>query len=245
MFELTISTTSDKQHYINDIYEKLKDEIKSSSGLSTKYNYGGRSYYSIAVQEKLKEYYKSKITDHIIFMIIDDYKFIYFKQNLAFAGQNIISQSFLKAISIFDFQIDGEFIKSELELKNEVLVDSLFYFKLRPLVEKWRKTAFIINQNQILNSTESMIEVLKYLTMSSENFLVTAEIMVEKKQIKFKNYSKCKCFKKTFEGYSNFLTEVVRLNPVKIHLKTSASTENDKIVLLLSQIFTDKVYLMN
>ena len=245
MFELSISTTSDKQHYINDIFDKLKDELKADKGVGVKYNYGGRSYYSIAVLEKKKEYYKSKIVDHIVFMIIDDYKFNYFKENLLFTNQNIISQSFLKAISIFDFQMDGEIIKSQIELTKDVLVDSLYYFKLGPLLEKWKKTAFIINQNHILCSSESMIEVLKYLTMSSEHNVITADICIEKKQIKFKNVLKCQCFKKNFEGYSNFLTEMVKLNPVKINLKTNNYDDSDKIVQLLNQIFTDKIYLLN
>ena len=245
MFELSISTISEKQHYINEIYEKLNLEIKRDLGISIKYNFGGRSYYSIAVPEDKKEYYKSKIISHIIFMIIDDYKFNYFKENLLLIGQNIISQSFLKAISIFDSEIDGEFIKSQIELKSEILVDSFFYFKLRPLIERWKKTALIINQNQILSSNQSMIEVLKYLTMSSENYLVTAEIFIEKKHIKFKNYLKSKSFKRNFEGYSNFFTEVVRLNPIKINLKTVAGEEQSDVVSLLSQIFTDKLYLIN
>ena len=241
MFELSISTTIDKQHYIQELYEKLKDEIKSEYGIAVKFNYCGRSYFSIAVSEKKKEYYKS----NIIFMIIDDYKFNFFKDNLLLLEKNIVSQSFLKAISIFDSEIDGEFIKKQIDAKKEILVDSLYYFKLRSLKEKWQKTALIINQNQILYSTESMIEVLKYLTMSSENFLVTADILIEKKQIKVKKYTNYKCFKKDFEGYSNFLTELVRLNPIKINLKSNEIDENEKIVDLLNKIFTDKVYLIN
>lgn len=243
MYELSISTTTDKQHYIQELYNKLSEEIKKEFGVAVKFNYLGRSYFSIAVSEKKKEYYKSKIVSYIIFMIIDDYKFNFFKENLLLLEQNIISQSFLKAISIFDSEMDGEFIKRQIDLKREVLVDSFFHFKLRPLKEKWQKTAYIINQNQILCSTESMIEVLKYLTMSSENYLVSADVLIGKKQIKMKKYSVYKTFKKDFEGYSNFLTEIVRLNPVKINLKTNGESEN--IVDLLNKIFADKVYLMN
>lgn len=245
MFELSISTTIDKQHYIAELYDKIKDEIKKEYGIIVKFNYLERSYLSIAVAEKKKEYYKAKIIDHIVFMIIDDYKFNYYRTNLSLLKQNIISQSFLKAISLFDSEFDSEFIRQQIVLKNEILVDSLFYFKLRPLLERWQKTAQIINQNKILCSTESMIEVLKYLTMSSENFLVTANVSIDKKQIKFKKHSNYKCFKKDFNGYSNFLTELIRLNPIKINLKLVASDENDNIIDILSKIFSDKIYLLN
>ena len=245
MFELSISTTLCKQHYIQELYDKLKDEIKNDKGLAIKQNFFGRSYFAIAVPDKKKEFYKSKILDFIVFMIIDDYKFNFFKENLQLVEQNIISQSFLKAISIFDSEIDTEIIKRQIEMKNEVLVDSFYYFKLGSLKSRWIKTATIINQNQVLYSSESTIEVLKYLTLSSDNYLITANVIIGRKNIKVKQYSGTKCFKRDFDGYSNFFTEIVRLNPVKINLKKLEIKNDDVVVKLLNDIFTDKIYYLN
>lgn len=245
MFELSISTTQNKQQYINELYKKLKTEIKIDKGLIIKQNSYGRVFVSIAVPEIKKEYYKSKIMDYIIFMIIDDYKFNFFKENLQLVEQNIISQSFLKAISLFDSEMDSEIIKQHIELKNEILVDSFFYFKLQELKNRWIKTASIINQNQVLYSTDSMIEVLKYLTLSSDNYLITANVILGKKQIKVQQYSGTKRFKRDFEGCSNFLTEIVRLNPVKINLKKLEIENDDLLLKILNDIFSDKVYYLN
>ena len=245
MFELSISTIQNKQQYINELYEKLKPEIKTDKGIVVKQNSYGRISLAIAVPEIKKEYYKSKILDYIIFMIIDDYKFNYFKENLQLVEQNIISQSFLKAISLFDSEMDSEIIKRQIELKNEILVDSFFYFKLQALKNRWVKTASIINQNQVLYSTESMIEVLKYLTLSSDNYLITANITLGRKQIKVKQYSGTKNFKRDFEGCSNFLTEIVRLNPVKINIKKLEIENDDNLVKILNDIFSDKIYYLN
>ena len=60
MFELTISTTSDKQSYIDDIYQKLNPEIKKDLGVIVRQNYGGRSYLSLAIKPEKKDYYKAK-----------------------------------------------------------------------------------------------------------------------------------------------------------------------------------------
>lgn len=245
MFELSISTAISKQNYIQELYKKLKDEIKIDNGLVIKQNSFGRSYIAIAVPENKKEYYKSKILDFIVFMIIDDYKFNFFKENLQLIEQNVISQSFLKAISIFDSEIDSEIILKQIELKKEILVDSFYHFKLQALRDRWTKTASVINQNQVLYSTDSMIEVLKYLTLSSDNFLVTANIVVGKKKIKVKQFSGTKSFKRNFEGYSDFLTEIVRLNPVKINITKLEINEDDMAIKLLNDIFTDKVYYLN
>lgn len=242
MFELMVSITQDKHSFISEIYSKLSAEIKRDKGIIAKQNYNGRATVAIAVPENKKEYYKSKILEHIIFIIIDEYKFNYYRENLQILGQNVVCQSFLKAISIFDAEIDREIIKQKISLKGEILVDSFYHFALQGLKARWQKTANIINQNQILSSESSMLGVLKYLTMTSENLSMGAEVSISKKQIKLKGFEASRCFKRDFEGHSNFLTEIVRLNPVKINLKLCGSEEEDSIAVLLGQIFPDKIY---
>lgn len=246
MFELSVSTTVDKQNYISELYKRLFYEVKRDSGIVIKQNYRGRSYFAIAIKDDKKEYYKSKILDYIIFMIIDDYKFNYYKENLHTDNSGIVTQAFLKAISIFDADIDKEFIKNQIELSFEVLVDSLFFFKLQLLKNRWKKTAEIINQNQVLTSTSSMVEVMKYLSAISNNQVASTEIFLGKKQMKIKNYTFSKCFKRDNLGKSSFLTELIRLNPLKINLKIQrGSDENDELYALLNKIFDDKIYVIS
>ena len=244
MFELSISTTIDKQKYISDLHKKLFLEVKRDGGIAIKQNYRKRSYFALAVPETKKEYYKSKLLEHIIFMIIDDYKFNFFKENLNLVKTGLIVEPFLKAISIFDAEIDKDVIKTQVDLSGEVLVDSLFYFKLHMLLRRWQKTTDIINQNQILASNSSMIEVLKYLTRMSDNLVLSTEIYIGKRQLKINSLSTAKCFKRDNGGSSNFLTEIVRLNPSKIKLKIGTN-ENDEVFEILSQIFDDKIYVLS
>ncbi len=244
MFELSISTTIDKQKYISDLHKKLFLEVKRDGGIAIKQNYRKRSYFALAVPETKKEYYKSKLLEHIIFMIIDDYKFNFFKENLNLVKTGLIVEPFLKAISIFDADIDKDVIKTQVDLSGEVLVDSLFYFKLQMLLRRWQKTTDIINQNQILASNSSMIEVLKYLTRMSDNLVLSTEIYIGKRQLKINSLSTAKCFKRDNGGSSNFLTEIVRLNPSKIKLKIGTN-ENDEVFEILSQIFDDKIYVLS
>ena len=244
MFELSISTTIDKQKYISDLHKKLFLEVKRDGGIAIKQNYRKRSYFALAVPETKKEYYKTKLLEHISFMIIDDYKFNFFKENLNLVKTGLIVEPFLKAISIFDADIDKDVIKTQVDLSGEVLVDSLFYFKLQMLLRRWQKTTDIINQNQILASNSSMIEVLKYLTRMSDNLVLSTEIYIGKRQLKINSLSTAKCFKRDNGGSSNFLTEIVRLNPSKIKLKIGTN-ENDEVFEILSQIFDDKIYVLS
>ncbi len=244
MFELSISINAQKQKYIDEIYKKLNSEIKMDSGILVKENYRGRSYFSIAVPDEKKEYYKSKILDYIVFVIIDEYKFNFYKDNLMIGRQTLIIEPFLKAISIFDCELDTEIIKQKIELSREILIDSFYYFKLQCLRDRWQKTANIINQNKILESSSSMIEVLKYLTTMSDNLVLLTELFIGKKQLKIMNLFTSKCFKRDMVGCSDFLTEIVRLNPMKIKVKIGTS-EDDEVFDLINKIFNEKIYVLN
>lgn len=243
MFELTISVNLEKQNTLQCFYHDILDEIKQDGGVCTTVNSGSRCKLALAVQSKKKEYYKAKILDFITNFIVDDYKYNYLKNSIFAGDTSVIYQSFLKAISIFDCDTDKEFIKNQLEISGEILIDSFYYFKLEPLRCKWSKTASIINQNGILKSNSSMIEVLKYLTTMSDNFTVTANINLSDGQIKLKNMDNSKTFECDFDGISSFFTEIIKLNPMKINIKSFKSDEKlDDIFELLSKIFSDKVY---
>lgn len=240
MFELTISTSLDKQSYITTLYKNLLPEIKNASGVVLKENNDGRTFFTIAVNKEHKDYFLSKIIDHIVFMIIDDYKFNFFKDRLIQENENVIYDSFLKAISIFDADIDRNIILKQLELKDVVLIDSLYHFKLQELKRRWQKTVDIILINQILKSENSMLEILKYLVAMSESGIQKADVVISQKMLKLKHFDKTKNFKNTFSGISSFFAEMIELNPAKIDVKVVDDSDK-KIVGMLSKIFYDKI----
>ena len=178
-------------------------------------------------------------------MIDDDYKYEFFKERLGVLDKSIIFDSFLKAITVFDAGLDKEIIKNETVFSGEILVDSLYYFKLEPLRERWRRTSEIILQNQILQSSSSMLEVIGYLTSNCEHKTMLADVLVTKKQIRVKNVSKLKIYERDFAGLSKFLTEIVELNPSKINLRLKNISNEEDITKILNKIFIDKIYLIN
>ncbi len=246
MFELTLSTTIDKQNYLSKLFSKLSAEIKQDAGVLVKQNNSGRAYLAMAVDEKKKEYYKSKVLDHILFMVIDDYKYNFYKEALQEQSQSIIYEAFLKAIAIFDADNDKEIIQGQIQLADEFLVDSFFYFKLGLLRARWAKTAEIIRQNKIITSDKLMIDVLKYLLAISDGEQVTADIKLLKHKYVIKNYNQTKVFNNSFKGKSNFFVEIIKQNPGKINLWLNSNSKHvveikDKLEL----IFADRVYLLN
>lgn len=246
MFELSVSMAIENQNLLQDLCKKLMPEIKREGGVCAVINSGIRSNFALAVDSKKKEYYKAKILDFVTRTITGEYKFNFFKACIVGESDNVICQSFLKAIAIFDCETDRQFIKNQLELSGEIVLDSFYYFKLEPLRARWARTAGIINQNGIIRSQASMIEVLKYLTTMSDNFCVTTEIDLSKKRIKLKNMEFSKTFLRTDKGVSDFFTDIIKLNPMKINIRLDRSRgAADNIYEFLSKIFYDKVYIVS
>lgn len=245
MFELSLSISQDKQPQIHRIFEKLRSLVKADGGVIAEHNYDNRSSLAFAVPVSKGEYYKSKIADMIVFMIIDEYKFNFYKDNLYPVGDGILCQAFLKAISIFDAEIDCDIIRDGLIFSSEILIDSFYYFRLQELTKRWKRTADVINEHNVLSSQNAMIEVLKYLTISSDCLSVSANVTFCKKQVKLDSFSCVRTFKKDNQGYSNFFTELVRINPLKINIKFSNGAKRDFVTDLLLKIFNEKIYFLN
>lgn len=243
MFELTLCLCFERQKYISSFYKIMLPVVKSDSGIIIKHNSDGKSYLSIAVSENKKEYVKSKILDFVTKVIEDEFKYNYFKDKIEIKQANHLTEAFFRAIASFDADFDREIISSVLEFSNEIVVESLFYFKLQGLRTRWLKTAEIINQNFIMNSDNAMSEVLRYLCAISENNSVLVDLNFTEKQIELKNYLSKKRFKKDANGISKMFEEIIKLNPTKINIKNEVDeTDESEITDMLLKVFNDKIY---
>ncbi len=240
MFELTISTALADSDYIYKFYEKFKDEIKRNSCLIERMNCFNRCYLTFAIKNELKDYFIAKFLDEIVFIIIDKYKFNFFKESLECQNETVLHQSFLKAISIFDADADKEIIAEKIDFSHNILIDSLYNFRLQELKSKWQKTVDLILINGVHKESSSMLDIMKYLAAMSENSVQNAEVELSCKNLKVKFFEKIKSYKNDFSGLSNFLTEMIELNPAKIIIKESDESGSEA-VSMLCKIFYDKI----
>lgn len=246
MFELTLSITIDKQKCLTQLQKKLENEIQSDDFIVVCHNQNGRTFLAVAINDLKKEYLKSKILEAVQNIIINEYKYSFFREQLISIGDNVMINPFLKAIAVFDADCDFDIIKKEINLSGEILIDSFFYFKLQELKQRWEKTAAIILKNGVLQSESSMIQVVKYLADSSENFVLVTTVKVFENKIQLKNYNSIKSFKTDSAGVSKFLTEMILLNPLKINLiKNFDDNVKNHVCYLLDEIFGEKIYLEN
>ena len=243
MFELTICLSFERQKFISEFYKLISPSIKGGAGIVIKHNSGGKSYLSLAVSKENKEFIKSKVLDFVTNVIENDFKYNFFKEKITINEKTSLTEAFFRSISTFDEEIDKDFIKQNIEFDGEIVVESLFYFKLQPLVFKWQKTAEIINKNFVMNSDNSMSEVLKYLCAISENNAVLVDLSFKEKQIEMKNFMARKKFKMNEDGISKMFEEIIKLNPLKININDKDGFgESYKITTTLLKVFHEKIY---
>ncbi len=243
MFELTLCLSIERQKYLSEFYKHLHPSIKKDAGIIIKHNSDGKSYLSIAVKEESKEYIKAKVLEFVTKVIENDFKYNFFRERIEVKSNNVLSEAFFRSISIFDEEIDKEVIGNLVSFSGEIVIESLFYFKLQPLVLRWQKTADIINHNFITCSDSSMIEVLRYLCAVSENNSVFVDLKFSEKQIELKNFLTTKKFNLNTSGISKMYEEIVKLNPTKINIKDKDGFgESYEITTTLLKVFNEKIY---
>ena len=243
MYELTLCLPADKQKCICEFSKNIEKDIKDNSGIIVKQNLSGKSYLALAVEDKQKDYLKSLVLDFILKVVIEDYKFNYFKEHLISGSNAKVTEAFLMAVSIFDAEIDRDVITSQLELSGEIVVDSFYHFKLQSLKDRWHRTANIINQNGVMNNENSMIDVIRYLCAVSDNNSVLVNLMFVGGQIELKNYFNAKKFKVDHNGISSLYAEMIKLNPMKINIKfDDGEPEFEEVMETLKSVFEDKIY---
>ena len=243
MFELTLCLACERQKFISVFFKQIEKEIKKDSGILVKQNFGGKSYLAIAVNDDKKDYVKSLVLDFIVKIIVEDFKYNFFKEHIISNSCGLFTDAFFMAVSIFDSEIDKEIISSLIEFDSEIVIESFYYFKLQGLKEKWQRTANVINQNGIMNNDKSVLEVLKYLCAVSENNAVLVNLLFSKDKIELKNYYSEKKFKCDFVGLSNLYLEIIRLNPMKITIKGDDGEQNyENVSETLKSVFEDKIY---
>ena len=221
----------------------MSSSIKGDAGIIIKHNSGGKSYLSLAVPEEKKEYIKAKVLDFIAKVIESDFKYNYFKERIEIKSKTNLTEAFFRSISSFDEDFDKDIIAQNLIFSGEIVIESLFYFKLQPLVSRWQKTVEIINNNLIMENNNSVIEVLKYLCAISENNSIFVEISISEKQIELKNFLCKKKFKMSDDGISKMFEEIIKLNPIKINIKDKEGYGDCyEITTTLLKVFNDKIY---
>lgn len=246
MFELTVSTNKAKASDISFLMSFLKAPIKSIKGIIVSEEFDGRVKAAIAVPDESKDYAVSLVFDAISEVIIRDYKFEYFKNNIKLGLSNKVTETaFLKALSLYDKTADKEYIKKELWLSSEILIDSFYSFRLWELEKRWEMVASLISENaKFIFMSGSFTELLKFLILSTACETGEVHIHLGEGNIYCNEQSGRELFNMIYidkdeSSKINILLELISLAPEKIVIYKDL--EKTELANDISNIFDGRV----
>jgi len=232
-------------YFKNSLYEK----IKSSKGVITLLN--DICFVKVLIAVPIIERFKihNLIREKIAETILVCYKKQYILSRLNFNLENNTNmQVFLKALVVFDSDIDKEIILERLKLDETIVVNSFINFKLPFLKRKWEELISLANDNSMyILSNDSFIELIKFLISNLEYRYCTINV-----------FSKQDCYlicdktgkyvndflidKHIVYDDNNLLTSLVALNPEKIIVHCNKFVK-DKLIKSLYDYFPTRVEL--
>lgn len=149
MWEISISCNSKFKNHLNFISDALDTykDVKIYKATSTKH---GLTTLSVATKKEDRlfiSFLKDKIADAIIFIEKDEY----IKKHSQFKLVSSTSKNaFKKALLLFGFEEDKDYILNKLNLNNNINIHAFFQFRLQHLKRKWEELVIITNQEDTL-----------------------------------------------------------------------------------------------
>ena len=243
MWEISLNIKSENTVVANILYKSLLNSLQEMGGIITIDE--DKNYISIlvGVNEKFKQKAKSLITSCIIELICTNFKMAFLDNFLVFPRKDKIGMlAFKKALLNFDKETDKYIVKKYLVLDHDLFLESFYYFKLKPLQEKWAELVSLSNENSdYLVSSDSFIDLLKFLVDNLD--ICEDEISVVKEDNGYKIFTleNGQYQDKVFNEES-IVSSVIDLSPQKINLYFS---EPSSAINLLERIFEERITINN
>lgn len=169
MYELTISIFYNRSNIIEQIATELENEIKLSDGLMVCGLFDGRAQLSLAVKQSKKDFIKAKILCVVSDALVSNYKYEYLNEHIY---ENLIKEkdrnSLIRALTEFDKTTDVDLVKKNLVFNNQIVLDSLYNFRLQELKNRWKDIVELVNNNlPNLVASDTLCDMMKFLIASS------------------------------------------------------------------------------
>lgn len=170
MFELTISTSIPKNKDIYFIRGKLSNLFSTYNGIITCEEYDGRIKLALAFPRSKSDYFLGEIFDVVAEAILRSYKEQYLAEILKHRISNKLTLATLvKVLTMFDKNSDKLIIKKFLKPDEEILMDSIYHFRLWELEKKWNDIAGLVADNtSYLMVGGAFIELMRFLILSTD-----------------------------------------------------------------------------
>lgn len=240
MWELSISVSSMRLEIAKFLYQSLKSQSTDFGAVVTCYEEFENFYIVFGCPETEQARACTIIERCIIKAICNFYKEDFLDENLRLPlHENMSLTAFKKALINFDKETDFYLISKNLEISQNLHLDSFYFFKLKALREKWAELITLANENSdYLVSNEAFFDLLRFLIDNLE--ICEDEIDVFEDEngyfITPQNHEdSCEYQSLSKEG---LVSSLIELCPKKINLFCQS---DDSTANFLSKIFEERL----
>lgn len=224
MFEITLSSARNKYKHISFLIDKIRPKLKTINAVMVCEDFDGRENLAIASKNNDKDLILSFVFDAVSEAIIRTYKEEILFENLKNKIQdNVLLITFIKALTMYDKTSDKEFILSKLTPSKTINIDSLYFFKLRELTNRWVNIADLLSENSsFLMMSGTFNDLIKFLISSNDVEFGDVILNIEKGNIVGKSIDGTKVFCLEYNNDDSskikLVSELIFLAPNKIIL---------------------------
>ena len=165
MWELSISVSTKNLDVAKFVYQTLKKQAQQLGAVVTCYEEFDNIYiiFGCPVEEKGRS--SVAIERCVVKAITNFYKEKFLSENLKLPVFDEINlTAFKQALINFDKETDFYIIGKNLQLNENLHLDSFYAFKLKSLRDKWAELIALANENsEYLTSNEAFLDLLKFL----------------------------------------------------------------------------------
>lgn len=242
MWEFSLACSNKNKHILDYINNCFCADLPDC--MLTTYQDKHFTYLLFASDDNISKICKSKIKKCISTYIIDVYKYEYFIKNIL-SNKNLISQAYVKALTLYDVDTDMALINSSLDIENQFFIDSFISFKMNDIIRMWQELCDLITSNINYLNRDMMIDVMRQFIATFDNALITLKIIIEndgfvlykiennKQPIKLKDKAPA----------IDVVNYTLLSNPSHIEIYGNAN-DNFSMVSLLKSLYDDKVSVM-
>ena len=239
MWELSLACSNQNKHMLDYINNCFCNDLPDC--MLTTFTDKHFTYLLFASEDSISKLCISKIKKCISTYIIDVHKYNYFTQKIL-NNKNLISQAYIKALTLYDVDTDMALISSLLELENQFYIDSFITFKLRDLERMWQELCELITSNINYLNRDMMIDVMRQFIATFDNSSTTLKIIIEEEGfVLYKIENNCKPIKlKDKAPAIDIVNFALLANPKNIEIYGNVN-DNFSMISLLKSLYDDKV----
>lgn len=247
MWEYTITLPKVSKAKLTNLHQDLSKQCKQFAGVATIINFNQSQQILLACPLYNKNLLKPKVIEILANFILLHFKYDYLVSNFKFKVSNDINiKAFIKALVVFDSDVDKEIIKHHLKRYANIDLNSFYYFKLKPLRIKWNELVNLANDNfGYLMSTDTFVELLKFIISNLD--YRTKEVNISFKDNAYElsglngePIDDVLLGDTTDYGDSFLITALITLSPQKIKLHCNTEIK-DNTINLIFELFNDRI----